>query len=234
MDALVDSTTLFKMLPLPSANAVPLPLEMPPPCSASVTLLPRLALPPPVASELALRTRFSLPVPVALRPALMLMLLWAVRVSDTSLALFVVMALFNVMSPLCALVPALPVVMVTLMPLFSAAWIVATVINDESLVVVKFGLPVTLVSDPAVWIVTLFGSSNHKPPLPRGALASAACATSSMCLPEVSMLPPLPPSAPPRAAIFPYTRAVSLAHTTTRPPLPRRSALANNWALAAR
>ena len=120
-------------------------------------------------------------------PALMVMLLWAVRVSDTSLALLVVMALFNVMSPLCPLVPALPVVMVTLMPLLSAAWIVATVMNEESLVVVKFGLPVTLMSGPVVWIVTLFGSSSHKPPLPLGALASATWVTSSICLPEVSI-----------------------------------------------
>ena len=137
--------------------------------------------------------------------ALMLMLLWAVRVSDTSLALLVVMALFNVMSPFCPLVPALPVVMVTLMPALSAFWIVATVMMAESAVVemVEGGVPVTLLSGPVVWIVTLFGSSSHKPPLPFGALASATRVTSNMRLPEVSMLPPSPPKAPPRAAIFP-------------------------------
>ena len=189
--------------------------------------------PPPLLSEFGVSVRFRAPT-VEVMSALILMLLCANSVSVALPPAVLLIELETVISPACA--PPALVVMVTLIPLLSADWIVATVMIAESPVVemVPGGVPVTLKSGPVVWIVALLGSSSHKPPLPLGALASATCVTSSMRLPDVSILPPSPPSAPPRAAIFPYTRAVSLAHTTTRPPLPRRSALANNCALAAR
>ena len=48
-----------------------------------------------------------------------------------------------------------------------------------SLVLVKFGLGVTLVSAPA-WMVMLLGSSSHMPPLPFGALALTSMPATSM------------------------------------------------------
>ena len=177
-----------------------------PPLSAMVW--PVLLTPPPDASELELSTRLSLPVPVALIPALMAMLLCAESVSDTSVALVVLMALLIVMSPFCA--PPRLVVMVTLMPLFSAFSMVATVTTDESAVVVMLvvGGPLTMLTlaSAVVVIVTLFGSSSHcpaLPPLSAPASANHPSAMSRCCLPEVSMFPPSPPSAPPRAAILP-------------------------------
>ena len=59
----------------------------------------------------------------------------------------------------------MPVVIDTLVPAFSAAWMLATVTTALSLVVVKFGAPATLAS-AVVLIVMLLGSSSHSPPLP--------------------------------------------------------------------
>ena len=122
--------------------------------------------------------------------------------------------------------------MVTLVPALSAASMVATVTMALSAVVVKLGLPATLVSTPLV-MVTLLGSSSHMPPKPFGADASATCVTYSMRLPEVSMAPPLPLSSPPRATALPCIRVVSLAQTTMVPPLPRWPALAYSVAVLA-
>ena len=180
-----------------------------PPCTVSVppfkaSVCAVVLVPTPLASESECNTRFNL-LKVDEMPALMLMLLWADSVRTASPPAVLLIAFETVISPFCALVPALPVVIVTLMPLLRADCIVATVMMAESLVVeiVAGGVPLTLVSDPKFRIVTLFGSSSHKPPLPLGALASATCVTSSICLPEVSIWPPSPPSTPPRAAIFP-------------------------------
>ena len=114
----VDSATLVSV-PLFALSAVPLLEDTAPPLSDRLLVI--VATPPPVASEFAFRTRFNLPTPVALMLPLRLMLLCAVKVSDTSLALLVVMALASVMSPACVFAPAVDVVMVTLMPAFSAA-----------------------------------------------------------------------------------------------------------------
>ena len=79
-----------------------------------------LVVPPPTASELAPSTRFNAPE-LEEMPALMLMLLCADSVSVALPPVVLLIAFAIVMSPLCRLVPALLVVMVTLMPLFSAA-----------------------------------------------------------------------------------------------------------------
>ena len=209
------SITLFRV-PLDQANALLLPLEIVPPLSARVAELPSVAAPPPNASELAFSTKFSLPAPAALMPALRLMLLCAVKVSDTSVALLLVMALLRVMSPNWA--PPALVEMVTLIPAFSAAWMVATVTTEESAVVVMVvgdtpktpPTRLTPVCGPAELIVTLFGSSSHCPALPRCSPVPPAPASANQpsvmvktCLPEVSIAPPSPPWLPPRAATLP-------------------------------
>ncbi len=158
----------------------------------------------------------------------MLMLFWADSVRVASPPAVLTMALERVMSPASPLFPL--VVTATLTPASSAATMVATAMRDGVPVGSKLKLGPASVSairlSAALLMVILVGSSNHKPPFPCGALASATRVTSRNRLPEVSTLPPRPPAAPPRAAMLPYMRAVSLAHTTTRPPLPRRSALA--------
>ena len=194
------------------ASALPLPLDKVPPFSARMALPPKVAAPPPTASELAFNTKFNLPTPLALTPALRLMLLCALKVSDTSVALVVAMPLVKVMSPNCA--PPLLVVMVTLIPAFKAAWMVATVTTEESAVVVTLvGEPpntppttLTPACGPAVLMVTLFGSSSHNPalpPWPAPASANQPSAIVKVCLPEVSIAPPSPPFTPPRAATLP-------------------------------
>ena len=227
---LVASVPFWISAPLPNVRLPPCTVNVPPfMFNVWLVLLP----PPPVASESAFSTRFSCP-DVDPIPALTLRLLCADSVSVALPPEVLLMASATVMFPASA--PPALVVMVTLVPALRAASIVATVTMAASPVVemVPGGVPVTLLSGPVVWMVTLFGSSSHRPPVPWGALASAARVTSSMRLPEVSMRPPSPPQAPPRALILPSTRAVSSAHTTTLPPLPRAVALAISCALAAR
>ena len=166
--ALTPRLTLFSV-PKLEFKLVPLSELIVPPFSARVALL-SVAAPPPTKSVFALSTRFSLPVPVALMPALIVMLLCADRVSDTSVALLVLMALRRVISPSCA--PPAEVVMMTLMPLFKAVCMVLTVMMDESapVLMVVVGGPLTIPrvgeSGPVVWMVTLLGSSSHSPALP--------------------------------------------------------------------
>ena len=209
--ALTLNTTLLKVLLFDSVIPEPLPEEIVPPLSARVAL-PSVAAPPPTASEFAFSTKFSLPTPTALMPAFRLMLLCADKVSDTSVLLLLLMALLRVMSPNCA--PPALVEMVTLIPAFSAAWMVPTVTTEESAVVVMLvgdtpkTPPTTLTPacGPTELIVTLFGSSSHKPALPSLPAPASANQPSVMvkvCLPEVSIAPPSPPWLPPRAATLP-------------------------------
>ena len=130
------------------------------------------------------------------------------------------------MLPACVLAPPAPVVTTTLVPAFSAVWMLAVVTMAASFVLVKFGAAVTLVSAPASWIVMSLGSSSHVPPWPRAALALASIPDTSSQRPEVSTRPPSPPWAPPRAVRRPWARVVSLAHSTMLPPLPLDSASA--------
>ena len=120
---------------------------------------------------------------------------------------------------------ASPVLMVTLVPALRAVLIVPALIVELEFADVKvWGFPLTSVPVPPMSIVISKGSSNQVPARPAGAEASAAWLTASSRLPEVSMKPPSPPSAPPRALKFPCTLAVSSAQTTTVPPWP--------WAVA--
>src|SRR5438445_6607455 len=68
-------------------------------------------------------------------------------------------------------------------------------------------------------MVTLFGSSNHVPPVPLRALALTLPSTWSDW-PEVSTKPPLPPLGPPVARMVPANAVRSFDHTIAVPPSP--------------
>ena len=130
-------------------------------------------------------------------------------------------AVSTVMSPL-PVPPVLAVMMVTLLPAVSADTMSATF----TLAVLALGsgvktLPLRLpplVAAPVM--VTSAGSSSHRPAAPWGAEALTLIPATSSQWPEVSIRPPLPPCAPPRALMRPWARVVSLAHSTTVPPRP--------------
>ena len=115
-----------------------------------------------------------------------------------------VMGVSTVMSPLP--VPlVLAVVMVTLVPAVSAVTMSATF--TLAVLALGFGvktLPVMLpplVAAPV--IVTSAGSSSHRPARPLAADALTWTPATSSAWPEVSIRPPLPPCAPPRAVMLP-------------------------------
>ncbi len=102
-----------------------------------------------------------------------------------------------------SLPPMAAVVRLTLFPASSALWMVPTQMNAESPVVVKSGPPLMLESKPEPSMYRSFGSINHSPGLPRGAVASMEAGRASIQPPDVSMKPPSPPCAPPRAENWP-------------------------------
>ena len=79
---------------------------------------------------------------------------------------------------------------------------------------------------PVEVIVTLYGSNNHSPEIPFGAEACASPNACRLFLDEVSIKPPLPPSAPPKAVIFPKNPVYSSDQRITFPPSPFSLALA--------
>ena len=81
-------------------------------------------------------------------------------------------------------------------------------------------------TSPPVAIRMLVGSSNRVPVDPATADRSAVPAKRRRSLPETSANPPSPPSAPPRAVIWPSKVVSSSDQMTTRPPSPRTSASA--------
>ena len=198
---LVTSVPLCTCAPLLSVRFPPCTVSVPP-FSAKVWAV--LLVPPSAASELAFSTRFNWPT-VDEIPALILMLLCADSVNVALPPAVLTMAFEMVMSPTSPLFPL--VVTVTLTPASSAATMVATAMRDGVPVGSKLKLALASVSairlSVALLMMILVGSSSHNPPLPLGALASATLVTSKNRLPDVSILPPSPPSAPPRAAIRP-------------------------------
>ena len=128
----------------------------------------------------------------------------AVNVSVALPPAVLLMALLTVIFPVC--VPPGVVKIVTLVPEFNELIIVLTfavallaeVLNVLGELLSK--LPFAVV---AVDKVTFAGSSNHVPASPRCALALTEPIAAKYSLPDVSTKPPLPPSAPPRAKIFP-------------------------------
>ena len=114
-------------------------------------------------------------------------------------------------------VPAL-VWMVISVPPFKAALICVSpmlelLAGSNSPLLSVLALPCTM--------VTSVGSSSQCPFWPRVADALIrAPDTSRACLPEVSIIPPLPPCSPPLAVMLPYARVVFSAQIITFPPSP--------------
>ena len=80
---------------------------------------------------------------------------------------------------------------------------------------------VPLMSPPEAAIVKSVGSSNHVPAFPYGAsVLTRVLSEIDRCLPEVSMNPPLPEVAPPRAVRMPATDVSPSDQTAILPPLP--------------
>ena len=108
----------------------------------------------------------------------------------------------------------------SLVPALSAALISAltTRLPPAPEVQVPVGLCVALVAAPLT--VKLYGSSSQLPAAPFGAEALMVIPVTSSTWPEVSTLPPLPPSRPPLASSLPQTTVVPSDHAVIVPPLP--------------
>ena len=125
-------------------------------------------------------------------------------------------------------VPLLPVETVTL-PAPRAVCNAVALITE--------GLPVAILSDElvaaALEMVTSYGSSNQLPDCPCGAsVLMIALLPTWRLWPEVSTLPPLPPSGPPCALMLPLATVWLLGllmseYSTTCPPSPACVALAS-------
>ena len=99
----------------------------------------------------AVRVKPSAPtVEVTFAPVLNVMLFDALRVSVAAAPAVLAIAFATVISPAWRLLPLVVVVTFTLVPAFSAVFILPVVTIALSLVLLKFGLAETLVSDPAV------------------------------------------------------------------------------------
>ncbi len=95
------------------------------------------------------------------------------------------------------------VLMLTLLPASSAASIVEVRIVALLPMAKKSGPPPMLLSPSVSLIVMSHGSSSHRPARPRAASVRTWAGRASSQPPEVSMKPPLPPKAPPRALSAP-------------------------------
>ena len=189
-----------------------------PPFAFSV-VVPSTSAPVPFVSESGLNIMLNCPV-VEVMLAFRFMLLWALSVSVALVPAILLISLATVMSPAWALVPPVPVLMVTLVPAFNAAWIVPVVIIEPSLVLVKSDVPLTLVSEPVDCMVISLGSINQLPPL-----VWTFTPFRSTFAADVSMNPPLSFEPSPRAEISPLATSVPLicpfssVLTITWPPL---------------
>ena len=129
----------------------------------------------------------------------------------------------TVMSPSC--VPSLPVVMLTLVPASRRLVMSELRTTLSSWLGVKT-LGSTAEKSPVVGpvpsMVMLRGSSSQVPARPLLAAASMPePSTERWFLPEVSIRPPSPPCAPPRAEMLAKVRVVSSLQRMTVPPSPR-------------
>ena len=95
------------------------------------------------------------------------------------------------------------VLTVTLLLVFSAASSVAVLSTATLPVLRKSGLPVIRLSWTSLVMTMSCGSSNHWPWRPAVASVRTEAGRASSQPPEVSMKPPSPPSAPPRALRLP-------------------------------
>ena len=119
--------------------------------------------------------------------------------------------------------PAFVVVTVILVPLPASNAVLRAPASTVATLTPEFGvktLPINVSPVVPAPIVTSAGSSSHVPGLPLGAPAFTRRSDTSSQWPEVSIRPPSPPCAPPRAEMLPETRVESVDHSTTVPPLP--------------
>ena len=178
---LFDATVPPLMLKVPTwvalaSVAVPALLDMAPeppvtcivPPRRLTVVVPRMVVPP------LTRCRSSAPA-LEVTEALSRMSLAALSVRLAAPPAVLLMAVATVMSPACD--PVLPVSTVTLVPRLSAAVMMATSIVESSAPGLKFGVCPSSVPVPD-WMVTLWGSSSHRPARPCGDDASAARVTS--------------------------------------------------------
>ena len=196
------------MAPEPASDSWP-PLSMmvvPPATPVSVTVPAVLVL---VVAGFSARPAVPLAVSAPVLP--MTMSLAAVRVSVLALQLT---ASLTLMFP----VPVVPPLLERTVTLPPARLLLSTA-------------PVT--SPPLAAMVKSCGSINQSPLRPCGAKVSTRVPSSMWtCSPEVSMLPPLPPRAPPRALKPPAMLLAWLLHTAMEPPSPDCVASACNDAPA--
>ena len=225
--------------------SVPVPVLIAPsvtvPVGAFAVTLPLkvVMLPVPAPKEIfpsgELRTTLSeLAVFVAVMASLMKMLpapppapAFSVRVRAPPKAPWVIGAL-TVMFPAVPLVTAaaFAVVMTTDVPPSSTELMSVFRILDvaTSFIGVKRPPtePVLLVVAPVVMVTSVSGSNSQRPPLPFGAPAPPRTPVASrMWWPEVSIRPPFPPRAPPRAQMVPCALVKPSDQTMTLPPSPR-------------
>ena len=120
----------------------------------------------------------------------------------------------------------MPVEIVTLVPAFSRFVMSVFRICESALVAVQLPVPEELLGFVTeLEITTSYGSNSHCPESPLLALASPDAPMVDIQRPEVSILPPSPPSAPPRANKVPCTFVTPALfcvsdQATTVPPLP--------------
>ena len=185
---------------------------------------------PPVPP--AFRFRFEpLPLKLTALPMMMLLSAFKVRLAEPVLVLRVMGAL-TVMLP--ASVPMPVVLTTTLVPALSKLLMAVLAIVELLPLAVQVPL-LSLLFTLAEVISTFQGSNNQVPAWPAVALASPCTPVVLSWCPEVSMRPPSPPKAPPRASNWPCTCVLPfglrvLDQTTTVPPLPLFSAEAFNTA----
>ena len=194
---------------LPQATTAP-PMSSWPPLSSSVD--ERIATAPPTSLLSAPRPTLWLPWPARSvsdsgAPSLRtvekssVMLRWALRVRLTGLlGAGLSVALSIRMSPLPG--PAL-VLTLTLLLALSAASSVAVLSTATLPLLVKLGPPLIRLSTAPLVMTMSCGSSSHWPLRPAGASVRSDAGRASSQPPEVSMKPPSPPSAPPRALKLP-------------------------------
>ena len=174
---------------------------------------PKFTLPALLASASAVSTTLSRPDELEIA-AFTLMSLWAASVSVVAEPPVLAMALATVMSPVAPLSP--PAVLGVLLPLVEMA----------TLLLLR---AVTMALASVASMVMSTGSISQSPALPCAAPASMRMPSRKLTVAaEVSMKPPSPPLAPPRARMVPpksVRPSARLANSTALPPLPLSVAL---------
>ena len=217
------------------------PVNNKPSESKPETKPPKLTLPPPLLMFEFEKLMYPLAPAAGFRPARRLMfsgppallmdeLSALTKLSAMTVKLPGLAAVTLIEAPLMNTKPACrptdtpPVDTMTSVPAFRAAAMVA--VDSSALGPVAVNDASKLELGPKSEIVMLYGSSSHVPARPSGADRSIASGRASSQPPEVSMKPPLPPAAPPRALKLPKARVAASLHRMILPPSPEPRASA--------